>query len=126
MVRKGLTSASPEPSEERHEWESFLGLMMALDVGQVDPMLYERCRAAVPRLRSQGEISRDELARSAGLDFYCSTFQFDLILARLVREAVMKPSPTGPFRFQLRTTGERRSLMPVFAACHERASQSDR
>jgi hypothetical protein len=99
MSRKDLTNARSQPPEQGHEWKSFLGLMM------VDPACSGGCRAAVQLLRSQEEISRDELARASGLQIYCNTLQFDLILARLVREAVMEPITTAPFRFQLRKTG---------------------
>jgi hypothetical protein len=57
-------------------------------------------------------MSRDGLARAAGLDFFSRTLQFDVVLARMVDEGVIAPIRTEPFRFQMQVAEGQRVLMP--------------
>jgi len=86
----------------RYEWQSFLGLVPVLDLRPVDPILYQRCQAAVWRSRGKRTISRTELQQAAGLHFQEETLDFDLLVAQLVREEILEPILSSPFHFQIR------------------------
>jgi hypothetical protein len=88
-------------AEERREWQSFLGLLPILDVTPVDPVLHQRCLAAIWRVRARGLISRTDLRRHAGFEFGGETMHLELAIARLVRERVIEPVVATPFCFQI-------------------------
>jgi hypothetical protein len=86
----------------RYEWQSFLGLVPVLDLRPVDPILYQRCQAAVWRSRGKRTISRMELQQVAGLHFQEETLDFDLLIAQFVRDGILEPIVSSPFHFQIR------------------------
>ena len=83
-----------------------------LDVGAVDPVLYQHCLAVVWRMRARGSISRADLGRHAGFDV-------ELMMALLIRERVIDPILSAPFRFQIQI---RKSTNPESAYAADRAS----
>ena len=97
MARKQLARSSPYAGARR-EWESFLGLVPILDVSAVDPVLYQRCLAAVWRLRKRRAVSGEELRQACGLQF---EEKFEFLLARLIRESILEPIIEQPFCFHL-------------------------
>jgi hypothetical protein len=99
--KKDLAGAVPPSIEERHEWQSFLGLLPALDVSAVDPVLHQRCLAASWQLRGRSRISRSGLLRASGLEFQGSSLEFDLLLASLFRNEVLEPIVSSPFCFRV-------------------------
>ncbi len=101
MGNKHLSNGLVPSIEERHEWQSFLGLLPALDVSAVDPVLHQRCLAAAWQLRRRSRISRSALLRASGLEFQSSTLEFDLLLALLVRDEVLEPIVSSPFCFRV-------------------------
>jgi hypothetical protein len=101
MKRKELWHLTSAAAEERREWQSFLGLLPLLDVTPVDPVLHQRCLAAIWRARSGGLISRADLRRHAGFGDGGETLQLELAIARLVRERVIEPIVATPFCFQI-------------------------
>jgi hypothetical protein len=105
MTEKGLSDVERRPAEIRYEWQSFLGLLPVLDLQPVDPVLYQRCLAAVWLSRGKRTISRTGLQRIAGLDFRAETLDSDLLLAQLVREEILEPIVSSPFNFQIRRGG---------------------
>lgn len=97
MREKELADTFVPSAEDRVEWQSFLGLLPVLDLSGIDPLSYQRCLAGVWRL--QGRIvSRQDLQRASGLEF---EQQFEFLLAQLVRDQVLEPIVSSPFRFQL-------------------------
>jgi hypothetical protein len=112
MLRKDLARYEPELIDQRREWESFLGLIGVLALEAADRRIYDRCRDAIRQLWPKTEMSGDELARAAGLDFYSRTLQFDVVLARLANEAVIAPIRTEPFRFQMQVAEGQPVLRP--------------
>jgi hypothetical protein len=101
MKRKELWHLTSSAVEEWREWQSFLGLLPILDLTPVDPVLYQRCLAAIWRVRAGGLISRADLRRHAGFDQGGETLHLELALARLVRERVIEPIVATPFCFQI-------------------------
>jgi len=101
MKHKELWHLKSSALEERREWRSFLGLLPILDVTPVDPVSYQRCLAAIWRVRAGGLISRADLRRHASFDHVCEPLHLELALARLVRELVIEPVLATPFRFQI-------------------------
>src|SRR5215831_10978473 len=93
MARKQLERRFPSAGE-RHEWESFLGLVPILDLSEVDPVLYQWCLAAAWRSRKRHAVNGEELRRASGLQF---KGKFELLLARLVRESILEPIVEQPF-----------------------------
>lgn len=79
-----------------------LGLLPALDLTAVNPLCYQRCLAAVWRLRHKRTVSGEELRWASGLQF---EEQFDLLLAQLVRDKVLRPVFARPFCFRIGVTG---------------------
>jgi len=67
----------------------------------MDPVLYQRCLTAVWRSR-KSVISRTDLQQAVGLAFQEETLDFDLLVARLVREGILEPIVSSPFQFQIR------------------------
>jgi hypothetical protein len=102
MTEKGLSDTDRRSADMRYEWQSFLGLVPVLDLRAVDPILYQRCQAAVWRSRGKRMISRTELQQVAGLHFQEETLDFDLLVAQLVREEILEPILSSPFHFQIR------------------------
>lgn len=102
MSKKDLADAVLPSIEERHEWQSFLGLLPALDLSGVDPILYQRCLVAVWQLRETARISRSGLLQMSGLGFQGPALEFDLVLASLVRDEVLEPVVSSPFCFRVR------------------------
>jgi hypothetical protein len=102
MTEKGLSDADRRSADMRYEWQSFLGLVPVLDLRPVDPILYQRCQAAVWRSRGKRMISRTELQQAAGLGFQAETLGFDLLIAQLVRDGILEPIVSNPFHFQVR------------------------
>ena len=104
MADKGLSHAEQRSADVRYEWQSFLGLLPVLDLRPVDPVLYQRCLAAVWLLRGKRTISRTALRHGgvAGLDFMPETLDSDLLLAQLVREEILEPIVSSMFDFQVR------------------------
>src|SRR5580693_7989486 len=102
MTEKGLSDSGHRSDELRYEWQSFVGLLPVLDLRPVNPILYQRCQAAVWRSRGKRMISRTELQQVAGLHFQEETLDFDLLLAQLVREEILEPILSSPFHFQIR------------------------
>jgi hypothetical protein len=76
-------------------------LLPVLDLRPMDPVLYQRCLTAVWRSRKSA-ISRTDLQQAAGLAFQEETLDFDLLVARLVREGILEPIVSSPFHFQIR------------------------
>jgi hypothetical protein len=76
-------------------------LLPVLDLQTMDPVLYQRCLTAVWRSRKSA-ISRTDLQQAAGLAFQEETLDFDLLVARLVREGILEPIISSPFHFQIR------------------------
>jgi hypothetical protein len=101
MIEKGLSDSGRRSAELRYEWQSFLGLLPVLDPQPMDPVLYQRCLTAVWRSRKSA-ISRTDLQQAAGLAFRKETLDFDLLVARLVREGILEPIISSPFHFQIR------------------------
>jgi hypothetical protein len=101
MTEKGLSDSGRRSAELRYEWQSFLGLLPVLDLRPMDPALYQRCLTAVWRSRKSA-ISRTDLQQAAGLAFQEKTLDFDLLVARLVREGTLEPIASSPFHFQIR------------------------
>jgi hypothetical protein len=101
MTERGLSNSGHRSAELWHEWQSFLGLLPVLDLQPMDPVLYQRCQTAVWRSRNSA-ISRTDLQQAAGLGFQAEAVNFDLLLARLVREEILEPIVLSPFRFQIR------------------------
>jgi hypothetical protein len=101
MTEKGLSDSGRRSAESRYEWQSFLGLLPVLDLRPMDPVLYQRCLTAVWRSRKSA-ISRTDLRQAAGLAFQEETLDFDLLVARLVREGILEPIISSPFHFQIR------------------------
>jgi hypothetical protein len=101
MTEKGLSDSGRRSAELRYEWQSFLGLLPVLDLQPMDPVLYQRCLTAVWRSRKSA-ISRTDLQQAAGLAFQEETLDFDLLVARLVREGILEPIVSSPFHFQIR------------------------
>jgi hypothetical protein len=112
MRNRELRDLQSPDTEERREWQSFLGLVPMLDVGAVEPVLYQRCLAVVWRMRARGSISRADLGRHAGLDL-------ELVMALLIRERVIDPILSAPFRFQIQI---RNSTNPESADAADRTS----
>jgi hypothetical protein len=102
MTEKGLSDSGNRSAELRYEWHSFLGLLPVLDLRPVDPVLYQRCQAAVWRSRGKRTINRTELQQVAGLHFQEETLDFDLLIAQLVRDGILEPIVSSPFHFQIR------------------------
>lgn len=102
MTEKGLSDPERPSAEKRDEWQSFLGLVPVLGLRPVDPVLYQRCLAAVWLSRGKRTISRSGLQRVAGLDFRAETLDCDLLLAQLIREEILEPIVSSPFNFQIR------------------------
>jgi len=67
----------------------------------MDTVLYQRCLTAVWRSRKSA-ISRTDLQQAAGLAFQEEALDFDLLVARLVREGILEPIVSSPFHFQIR------------------------
>jgi hypothetical protein len=101
MTEKGLSDSGRRAAQLRYEWQSFLGLLPVLDLRPMDPVLYQRCLTVVWRSRKSA-ISRTDLRQAAGLAFQEETLDFDLLLAQLVREEILKPIISSPFHFQSR------------------------
>src|SRR5260370_24275388 len=101
MTEKGLSDPGQRSAELRHEWHSFLGLLLVLDLRPMDLVLYQRCLTAVWRSR-KSEISRTDLQRAVGVAFQEETLDFDLLVAQLVREEILEPIVSSPFHFQIR------------------------
>ena len=101
MAEKGLAGSGCRSAELRYEWQSFLGLLPVLDLRPMDPVLYQRCQTAVWRSRKSA-ISRTDLQQAAGLAFQEDRLDFDLMVARLVREGILEPIVSSPFHFQIR------------------------
>jgi hypothetical protein len=101
MTEKGLADSGRRSAELRYEWQSFLGLLPVLDLGPMDPVLYQRCLTAVWRSRKSA-ISRTDLQQAVGLPFQEETVDFDLLVARLVRDGILEPIVSSPFHFQIR------------------------
>ena len=101
MTEKGLSDSERRSAELRYEWQSFLGLLPVLDLQAMDPVMYQRCLTAVWRSRKSA-ISRTDLQQAAGLAFQEETLDFDLLVARLVREGILEPIVSSPFHFQIR------------------------
>ena len=101
MTENGLSDSGCRSAELRYEWQSFLGLLPVLDLQAMDPVMYQRCLTAVWRSRKSA-ISRTDLQQAAGLAFYEETLDFDLLVARLVREGILEPIVSSPFHFQIR------------------------
>jgi hypothetical protein len=101
MTEKGLSDSGRRAAELRYEWQSFLGLLPVLDLRPMDPVLYQRSLTAVWRSRKSA-MSRTDLQQAAGLAFQEETLDFDLLLARLVREGILEPIVSSPFHFQIR------------------------
>jgi len=101
MTEKGLSDSGRRSAELRYEWQSFLGLLPVLNLRPMDPVLYQRCLTAVWRSRKSA-ISRTDLRQAAGLAFQEETLDFDLLVARLVREGILEPIVSSPFLFQIR------------------------
>ena len=101
MTEKGLSDSGRRSAELRYEWQSFLGLLPVLDLQAMDPVMYQRCLTAVWRSRKSA-ISRTDLQQAAGLAFHEETLDFDLLVARLVREGILEPIVSSPFHFQIR------------------------
>jgi len=76
-------------------------LLPVLDLRPTDPVLYQRCQTAVWRSRKSA-ISRTDLQQAAGLAFQEETLDFDLLVARLVREGILEPTVSSPFHLQIR------------------------
>jgi hypothetical protein len=108
MARKQLARLSPSAGE-RHEWESFLGLVSILDLSEVDSVLYQQCRAAAWRLRKRQAVNGEDLRLVRGLQF---KGKFELLLARLVRESILEPIVEQPFVSVSRRIGRIRSRLP--------------
>jgi hypothetical protein len=102
MTEKGLSDSGQRSAELRYEWHSFLGLLPVLDLRPVDPVLYQRCQAAVWRSRGKRTINRTELQQVAGLHFQEETLDFDLLIAQLARDGILEPIVSSPFHFQIR------------------------
>jgi hypothetical protein len=117
MKNKELLDLMSPAAEERRQWQSFLGLLPILDVTPVDPVLYQRCLAAVWRVRAGGLISRIDLRRNAGFDHGGETLHLELAIARLVRERVIEPIVATPFSFQIQ---RRNSTNPESAYAGDR------
>ena len=83
-----------------------------LDVGAVDPVLYQHCLAVVWRMRARGSISRADFGRHAGFDL-------ELVMALLIRERVIDPILSAPFRFQIQI---RNSTNPESAYAADRTA----
>ena len=101
MTEKGLSDSGCRSAELRYEWQSFLGLLPLLDLRPMDPVLYQRCLTAVWRSRKSA-ISRTDLQQAAGLAFQAEALGFDLLIAQLVRDRILKPIVSSPFHFQIR------------------------
>ena len=101
MTEKGLSDSGRRSAELRYEWQSFLGLLPVLDLRPMDPVLYQHCLTTVWRSRKSA-ISRTDLRQAAGLAFHEETLDFDLLVARLVREGILEPIVSSPFHFQIR------------------------
>jgi hypothetical protein len=101
MTEKGFSNSGRRSAELRYEWQSFLGLLPVLDPRPMDPVLYQRCLTAVWRSR-KSVISRTDLQQAVGLAFQEETLDFDLLVARLVREGILEPIVSSPFQFQIR------------------------
>lgn len=101
MTENGLSDSGCRSAELRYEWQSFLGLLPVLDLQPMDPVLYQRCLTAVWRSRKSA-ISRTDLQQAAGLAFEEETLDFDLMVARLVREEILEPIVSSPFHFRIR------------------------
>src|ERR1700691_904396 len=101
MTENGLSDSGHRSAELRYEWQSFLGLLPVLDLRPIDPALYQRCLTAVWRSRKSA-IGRTDLRQAAGLAFQEETLDFDLLVARLVREGILEPIVSSPFHFQIR------------------------
>jgi hypothetical protein len=101
MTEKGLSDSGRRSAELRYEWQSFLGLLPVLDLQPMDPVLYQRCLTAVWQSRKSA-ISRTDLHQAAGLAFQGEALDFDLLVARLVREGILEPIVSSPFHFQIR------------------------
>jgi hypothetical protein len=101
MTEKGLADSGSRSAELRYEWQSFLGLLPVLDLRPIDSALYQRCLTAVWRSQKSA-ISRTDLRQAAGLAFQEETLDFDLLVARLVREGILEPIVSSPFHFQIR------------------------
>jgi len=71
------------------------------DLREIDSGQYQRCLRALSRLSNSGRISRDELRARAGLGFAGDALGVDMLLARLVRERVLTPIESRPFRFRV-------------------------
>jgi hypothetical protein len=102
MAEKGLSDSGRRSAELRYEWHSFLGLLPVLDLRPVDPVLYQRCQAAVWRSRGKTTINRTELQQVAGLHFQDETLDLDLLIAQFVRDGILEPIVSSPFHFQIR------------------------
>jgi len=100
MTENGFSDSGCRSAELRYEWQSFLGLLPVLDLQPTDPVLYQRCLAAV-WLSRKSAISRTDLQQAAGLTFQTETMAFDLLLAQLVREEILEPIISSPFHFQI-------------------------
>lgn len=98
MRGKELADTFMSSAEDRVEWQSFLGLLPVLDLSGIDPLSYQRCVAGVWRLQGRSIVSRQDLQRASGMEF---EHQFELLLAQLVRDQVLEPIVSSPFRFQL-------------------------
>ena len=112
MRNRELRNRKSPDAEERREWQSFLGLMPMLDVGAVDPVLYQHCLAVIWRMRARGSISRTDLGWHAGFDL-------ELMMALLIRERVIDPILSDPFRFQIQI---RNSTNPESAYAADRTA----
>ena len=100
MTENGLSDSGCRSAELRYEWQSFLGLLPVLDLRPMDPVLYQRCLTAV-WLSRKNAIGRTDLQQAAGLILETKTVAFDLLLAQLVREEILEPIISSPFRFQI-------------------------
>jgi len=76
-------------------------MLPVLDLQPMDPVPYQRCLTAVWRSRKSA-ISRTDLQQAAGLAFQEETLDFDLLVARFVREGILEPIASSPFQFQIR------------------------
>ena len=101
MTENGLSDSWHRSAELRYEWQSFLGLLPVLDLRPMEPVLYQRCLTAVWRSRKSA-ISRTDLQQAAGLGFQAETVDFDLLLAKLIRDEILEPIVSSPFHFRIR------------------------
>jgi hypothetical protein len=97
-----LAKPAAKPGVQRlHEWEAFLALSQVMDLGTLDVGVYCRLQSACGRVARETVVTREALILESGLSFFDECAEPDLALMSLVRQGILEPVASQPFRFKI-------------------------